>query len=207
MLMAYLGRDGDSRLQKAVCYIVQQDRSEGAWSNYPGGPVDISVSVKAYFALKLCGYDAEHPVLRRACHLIRAGGGAAECNSFTKFYLAILGQYPYDNCASVPPEMMFLPTWFPGNIYSMSSWTRTIVVPLSIFSAHRPRREVFEARGIRELFLEDPLTPSWPCTPSKSCLSWRNFFLGLDWAYKKWQRWGPQGLRKKAIDKATRWML
>src|SRR3954453_21479259 len=75
MLMAYLGRDGDSRLQKAAHYIVQQERPDGAWSNYPGGPVDISVSVKAYFALKLCGYDAEHPVLRRACHLIRAGGG------------------------------------------------------------------------------------------------------------------------------------
>ena len=66
MLMAYLGRDGDGRLQKAAHYIVQQERPEGAWSNYPGGPVDISVSVKAYFALKLCGYDAEHPVLCRA---------------------------------------------------------------------------------------------------------------------------------------------
>jgi squalene-hopene/tetraprenyl-beta-curcumene cyclase len=207
MLMAYLGRESDERVHKAGRYILAEQRPEGAWANYPGGPVDLSVSVKAYFALKLCGYPADHPDMARAARLIRDAGGAAGCNSFTKFYLAILGQYPYDNCASVPPEMMFLPTWFPGNIYSMSSWTRTIVVPLAIFSAHRPLREVPPERGIRELFIDDPMTPTWPCPPSKSWLSWTNFFLGVDWAFKKWQRWGPRWLRNKAIEKATRWML
>jgi squalene-hopene/tetraprenyl-beta-curcumene cyclase len=207
MLMAFLGRERDERVLKAARYILTQERPEGAWSNYPGGPVDVSVSVKAYFALKLCGYDVDHDVLRRAASLIRAAGGAERCNSFTKFYLALLGQYPYDNCASVPPEMMFLPTWLPGNIYSMSSWTRTIVVPLAIFSAHRPLRQVPAERGMRELFLEDPTAPAWPCPPSKSWFSWTNFFLGVDWAYKKWQRWGPKWVRRKAIERATRWML
>lgn len=207
MLMAFLGREGDGRVQKAARYILTQERSEGAWSNYPGGPVDVTVSVKAYFALKLCGYSADHPVLRRARERILEAGGAGRANSFTKFYLALLGQYSYDNCASVPPEMLFLPTWFPGNIYSMSSWTRTIVVPLAIFSAHRPLRAVPEERGIRELFLEDPMSPAWVCPPTRSWFSWTNFFLGVDWAFKKWQRWGPSWVRKKAIEKATRWMM
>lgn len=207
MLMAFLGRENDPRVHKAAHYILTQERAGGAWANYPGGPVDLTVSVKAYFALKLCGYDAEHPVLSRACRLIRAAGGAAQSNSFTKFYLALLGQYPYDNCAAVPPEMMFLPTWFPGNIYSMSSWTRTIVVPLAIFSAHRPLRQIPESQGIRELFLEDPATKTWVCPPTSKWFSWTNFFLGVDWACKKWQRWGPNWIRKKAIEKATRWMM
>ena len=80
-------------------------------------------------------------------------GGAAACNSFTKFYLALLGQFPYANCPSVPPEMMLLPRWSYFNLYAMSSWTRTIVVPLSIFSAHKPVRTLPPERGIAELFL------------------------------------------------------
>lgn len=207
MLMAFLGRENDPRVHKAARYILTQERPDGAWANYPGGPVDLTVSVKAYFALKLCGYSVDDPVLKRACGLIREAGGAAQANSFTKFYLALLGQYPYDNCAAVPPEMMFLPTWFPGNIYSMSSWTRTIVVPLAIFSAHRPLRRIPEAQGIRELFLQDPATPTWVCPPTKSWFSWTNFFLGVDWAFKKWQRYGPDFIRRKAIQKATRWMM
>ena len=207
LLMAFLGRESDERVQMAARYLLTQERPDGAWSCYPGGPVDVSVSVKAYFALKICGYETSHPVLRRACLRIREAGGAARCNSFTKFYLALLGQYPYDSCASVPPEMMFLPTWFPGNIYSMSSWTRTIVVPLAIFSAHRPLRQMPEALGVRELFLEDPMTPQWPCPPTKAWFSWTNFFLGVDWAFKKWQRWGPKWLRRRAIAKATHWMM
>src|SRR5882724_8718630 len=43
MLMAYLGQEGDTRVHKAARYILTQVRPDGAWSNYPGGPVDISV--------------------------------------------------------------------------------------------------------------------------------------------------------------------
>ena len=98
--------------------------------------------------------------MRRAREVIRSLGGAAGCNSFTKFYLALLGQFPYANCPAVPPEMMLLPRWFYFNIYAMSSWTRTIVVPLSIFSAYKPVRHLPEELGIAELFLDDRRTPA-----------------------------------------------
>src|ERR1700680_2381640 len=98
--MAVLGRDQDPRVKKAGRYILSQQRPDGAWSNYPGGPDDLSVSVKAYFALKVAGHAAELPYMRRAARAIRALGGAASCNSFTKFYLAFLGQFPYANCAT-----------------------------------------------------------------------------------------------------------
>src|SRR5262249_27711644 len=156
LLMTFLGRENDDRVRKAANYLLRQQATEGGWSNYPGGPSDISCSVKAYLALKITGHDADAPYMCRARDLIRARGGALACNSFTKFYLALLGQFPYANCASVPPEMMLLPRWFYCNIYAMSSWTRTIVVPLSIFSAHQPVRQLPEQLGIRELFLEPP---------------------------------------------------
>ncbi len=74
------------------------------------------------------------------------------CNSFTRFYLALLGQIDYDDCPSVPPEMMLVPSWLGFSLAAMSAWTRTIVVPLSIMSAYKPVRRLTPAQGIAELF-------------------------------------------------------
>jgi squalene-hopene/tetraprenyl-beta-curcumene cyclase len=205
LLMAFLGREGEERLRKAAEYILRQQSADGGWSNYPGGPFELSVSVKAYFALKLTGHDPEAPYMRLARALIRAHGGAARCNSFTKFYLGLLGQFPYANCASVPPELVLLPRWCYVNLYAMSSWTRTIVVPLSIFSACKPVRHVPADRGIAELFLLPPFTPLWPSQPTPRRLSWTNFFLGLDWLFKRVEPWlGP--IRRRALKRAAEWL-
>jgi squalene-hopene/tetraprenyl-beta-curcumene cyclase len=207
LLMAFLGREDESRVAKAANYLLEQQLPEGGWNNYPEGPVEVSVSVKAYFALKLAGHDADAPYMTRARDVIRSLGGAARCNSFTKFYLALLGQFPYRNCPAVPPEMMLLPRWAYVNIYAMSSWTRTIVVPLSIFYAHKPVRELPAAKGIAELFLEPADTPLWPHPPTKRWLTWTNLFLGLDKAIKWMEQWGPRWVRRRGMKKAARWML
>jgi squalene-hopene/tetraprenyl-beta-curcumene cyclase len=206
LLLAFLGHERDERVIKAARYLLQQQQTDGGWNNYPGGPAELSVSVKAYFALKLAGHDPEASYMRRARDLIRSLGGAAGCNSFTKFYLALLGQFPYENCASVPPEMMLLPRWAYVNIYAMSSWTRTIVVPLAIFSAHRPVRHLPKELGIRELFLEDPQARRWPHPPTRRWLTWPNFFLAVDHVYKAIEGLlGP--IRQLAVRRAERWML
>src|SRR5207253_6901820 len=180
LLMAFLGREEEEHVAKAARYLLTQQMPEGGWNNYPDGPADLSVSVKAYFALKIAGYDAELPAMRRAREVILGLGGAARCNSFTQFYLALLGQFPYANCPAVPPEMMLLPRWAYFNIYAMSAWTRTIVIPLSIFYAYKPSRQLPPALHIRELFLEAPETPQWPHPPTKRWFSWTNSFLVLD---------------------------
>lgn len=207
LLLAFLGRERDERVVKAARYVLEQQLADGGWNNYPGGPAELSVSVKAYFALKLAGHDAEAPYMRRAREVIRALGGAGNCNSFTKFYLALLGQFPYANCPSVPPEMMLLPRWCYFNIHAMSSWTRTIVIPLSIFYAHKPVRNLPPELGIAELFLEPPDTPLWPHPPTRRWLTWTNFFLAMDWLYKRFEgrRMGP--LRRLAVRRAADWML
>ena len=207
LLMAYLGREREARCVRMANYLLEQQQPGGGWSNYPDGPVELSGSVKAYFALKLTGHDPNAPHMRRARQVIRAHGGAERVNSFTKFYLALLGQFPYDHCASVPPEMMFLPTWSYFNIYAMSSWTRTIVIPLSIFSARKPMRPLPVERGIPELFIQSPTTACWPHPPSKRLLTWTNFFLGVDWLVKRYERWGPRRLREAAVERARAWMV
>src|SRR5260370_32460981 len=165
--MAFLGREHEEKVAKIANYLLSKQMTEGGWNNYPGGPADLSVSVKAYFALKLTGHNPQADYMVRAQELIRVLGGAARCNSFTKFYLALLGQFPYENCPAVPPEMMFLPRWAYFNIYAMSSWTRTIVIPLSIFFAHKPVRVLTPELGIAELFLEPQETRFWPHPPTR----------------------------------------
>jgi len=207
LLMAFLGRLKEDKVRKAANYILAQKRPDGGgWSNHPGGPVDVSVSVKAYFALKLAGHAADAPYMREARAAILALGGAVKCNSFTKFYLAALGQYPYESCASVPPEMVFLPTWAYINLYAMSSWTRTIIVPLSLFYAHKPIRKLEADQGIAELFIESPSKVHWPHPPTNRLFTWTNFFLAVDQTIKWFENWGPQYFRKKAVERATEWM-
>jgi squalene-hopene/tetraprenyl-beta-curcumene cyclase len=207
LLMAFLGREGSEVCARAARYILQHQLPHGGWSNYPDGPLELSVSVKAYFALKLTGHKPDAPYMVRAREAIRAGGGASAVNSFTRFYLALLGQFPYKSCPSVPVELVLLPRWFYINLYAMSSWTRTIVVPLSIFSACKPKRSLPPFLGIRELFLDDPDAKRWPAPPKKGVFSWTNFFLGLDWLYKKAERWGLLWpWRGWAMKKAAAWI-
>ncbi len=207
LLLAFLGREGEEKTTRIANYLLSQQLPEGGWNNYPEGPPDLSVSVKAYFALKLTGHDPQSDYMVRARELIRSLGGAARCNSFTKFYLALLGQFPYDNCPAVPPEMMFLPRWAYFNIYAMSSWTRTIVIPLSIFYAFKPVRDLSADKGIRELFLEPPEKRLWPHPPSRQPFTWTNFFLAVDYAIKKLGRYTPRWLRTRAVERAKTWML
>ncbi|MSU79006.1 MAG: squalene--hopene cyclase [Gemmataceae bacterium] len=207
LLMTFLDREGEERVRKASNYLLQQRRPDGGWANHPGGPVDINVSVKAYYALKLAGHSADEPYMCQACEEIRKAGGATKCNSYTKFYLAFLGQFPYENCAAVPPEMMFLPKWMYFNIYAMSAWTRTIIVPLSLFYAHKPIRRLPPELGIPELFLDDQFKKLWPCPPTKRLFTWTNFFLAGDQIIKWFEVWGPKFIREKAIELAKSWML
>jgi squalene-hopene/tetraprenyl-beta-curcumene cyclase len=206
LLLAFLGREREEQARKAAEYILRQQNADGGWSNHPGGPLEVSVSVKAYFALKLTGHDPNSLAMSRAREAIRAAGGAIRCNSFTRFYLALLGQFPYSACPTVPPEMVLLPRWFYFNLYAMSSWTRTIVVPLSIMSACKPIRRLDPEQGIAELFLQRTPRNTPPAARTRPWFSWSNFFLGVDLFLKRFERWGLAFVRRLALRRADRWM-
>lgn len=206
LLLAFLGKLTDPRIRLCANYLLRHQQPGGGWANYTDGPAEISVSVKAYLALKIAGHAADTPHMQRAAEVIRALGGAEATNSFTRFYLALLGQLPYAACASVPAEIILLPRWFYFNIYAMSAWSRTIFVPLSVVDAFKPVTPLPETMGVRELFLSPPETPRWPAKPTASPFSWTNFFLGVDWCFKTFERWGLTPLRKRAVRKAVNWM-
>ncbi len=211
LALAFLRREDTPLAQRAAAYLVRKQMPEGGWAKFPGGRLDISGSVKAYFALKLTGHDPAAEFMERARRAIRAQGGADAVNSFTRFYLALLGQISYEHCPAVPPEMVLLPKWFPVNPYAMSAWSRTIVVPLSIVAALEPVRFIEPQRGIHELFLGEP--DQWPplrCAGlpgGTGWLSWDHFFRLINRMLKFGQRSGLMPWRKRAIEAAKDWML
>jgi squalene-hopene/tetraprenyl-beta-curcumene cyclase len=202
--LAFLGRESDPICKDCARYLLDHQLPEGGWSIYPGGPAEISASVKAYFALKLVGYAADDPALARARRAILAQGGAHSCNSFTRFYLALLGQISYDDCPSVPPELTLIPSWLNFSLSAMSAWTRTIVVPLSIMSHFKPVRAIEPERGIAELFVPGPRSQS---RGGERRFSWSSFFLGVDRVLKWCDRRVPSSWRRRGVREAHRWML
>lgn len=210
LLDAFLGRHDRLLCHKLARRLLEQQTAAGGWSQYVGGEIDVSASVKAYFALKLVGHAPSSEPMARARAAILAAGGADRVNSFTRFYLAMLGQISYDHCPDVPPELVLLPRWFSVNLYRVSAWSRTIIVPLSIVSAKRPVRHVAAEHGIRELFLESP--DDWP---ELSCpgqgdqergFSWERFFRRVDRTYKWLSQRGLLPLKQRAIRAAEKWM-
>src|ERR1700757_1680464 len=153
LLHTLLGTGSPERFQKAANWILQHQNEDGGWSIYAGGPSNISASVKGYFGLKLAGYKAEHPALERARRKILELGGVTKVNTFTKIYLCFFGQYDYEAVPAIPPEIVLFPNWFWFNIYEISSWSRAILVPLSIAYAKKPFKKIPAEMGIDELFI------------------------------------------------------
>ena len=140
LLKWILGQEADPDLPRVANYLRRLQADDGGWGLYPGSPPDLSGSAKAYFALKLMGDSPDAPHMAKARALIRRLGGAEGCNTFSRFYFACLGQVSFDSCPSIPPEIVFLPRWAYFNLYNVSAWTRTMILPLGIVTTLRPVR-------------------------------------------------------------------
>ena len=199
MTMHFLGRTDERQVRKAVEYVRRKQLADGGWGIYPGGPAEVGASVKAYFVLKLIGDSPDAPHMQKARRTILELGGIEACNSFTRIYLAIFGQYPWSNCPAVPPEMILLPSWFYINIYEMSSWSRAILVPLSIIWAIRPTCPVPAHASIPELLSSDYRSPGRDF--------WSTFFYGIDRGLKLLEKFPIKPSRELALKRAKHWIL
>ena len=203
-----LGTGDRGKMERAVNEILRHQNRDGGWSLFPGGPSNVNYGVKSYLALKLMGHAADDPAMVKARENVLALGGVIECNTFTKIYLCSLGQYDYDAVPAIPPEIILFPNWFYFNIYEISSWSRSILVPLSIIYAKKPFKKIPVEQGIDELFLggreNSDLRLRWD---SKNPFSWRNFFIFTDRVAHLAERVHIRPLRKKALKKAEKWML
>jgi squalene-hopene/tetraprenyl-beta-curcumene cyclase len=204
-----LYQTGDpGRIKRAAAEILRRQNADGSWSLYPGGPGNISLAVKCYFACKLVGFAADDPRLDRCRRWILEHGGVVECNTFTKIYLCSLGQYDYDAVPAVPPEIVLFPKWFYFNIYEISSWSRGILVPLAIIYAKRPFRRLPPEQSIDELFVGGRAGAHLRLRLNrKKPICWRNFFLVLDRITHLCEGVHIRPLRQLALRKAEAWLL
>src|SRR5215472_15743127 len=188
-------------INKAVCSILERQLPDGGFNIYVKGPSEISASVKAYTALKLAGVNPEHSSMRKLRERILALGGIQAANSYVKVNLSLFDLYPRQHCPSIPPEVVLLPFDF---VYQMSSWTRAIVVSLSLIHAANPRRPVPAGFHLSELWLPG-VDPGFR---RDSCLfSWRNTFLAIDRFLKWWESQGLKSVRRKAVERCKDWMI
>jgi squalene-hopene/tetraprenyl-beta-curcumene cyclase len=207
LLHTLLGTGSQERFDKAARYILKHQNEDGGWSIYAGGPSNVSASVKAYFGLKLAGFTEDHPALARARKKILDLGGVTEVNTFTKIYLCFFGQYDYDAVPAIPPEIVLFPNWFWFNIYEISSWSRAILVPLSICYAKKPFKKSSDEMGVEELFVGGRDKSRMHLHWAEKLISWRNFFLFLDRLTHWFERVHIRPLRSLALRRAEKWML
>ncbi|MGA9069475.1 MAG: squalene--hopene cyclase [Terracidiphilus sp.] len=207
-LHAQLESGDPGRLQRAFTEMMRYQNDDGSWSIYPGGPGNISLSVKCYSSAKLMGVSADDPRLAKCREWVLAHGGVVATNTFTKMYLCGIGEYDYDAVPAIPPEIVLFPKWFYFNIYEISSWSRSILVPLAIIYAKKPYKKISPEQGIDELFVggraNANLRLHWDF---KHLLSWRNFFIALDRIMHLAEAVHLRPVRTLALKKAEKWLL
>jgi squalene-hopene/tetraprenyl-beta-curcumene cyclase len=202
LLEHYLGRIEPELEQRIARYIRAAQGDHGGWPLFYGGTLDVSCSVKAYFALKAAGDPLDAPHMARARAAILGRGGARRCNVFTRITLALFGELPWRAVPVMPVEIMLLPAWSPFHIAKVSYWSRTVLVPLLGLMAIKPRARNPKGVRIGELFVEPPETVrDWITGQTTSPLS-RGFEL-LDRVLRIGEPYFPANARRRAIDRAV----
>jgi squalene-hopene/tetraprenyl-beta-curcumene cyclase len=213
MLRQFLGIAAEDDTAAAARWIRSKQRDDGTWANFYGGPGDLSTTIEAYVALRLAGDTPDLPHMRTAAHWIVERGGIEASRVFTRIWLALLGQWSWDALPVIPPELIYLPAWFPLNIYDWGCWARQTIVPLAIVGALKPSRPL--------PFSLDELRTG--VTPAKDRDPWSVFFNGLDKALHVYEkaafrvagpsatgRWGKgpaAAVRRAALRRCAEWVI
>jgi squalene-hopene/tetraprenyl-beta-curcumene cyclase len=207
LLRHFLGEPDDLELERKIgVYLRRIQGDHGGWPLYHGGALDISATVKAYFALKMIGDDMNAPHMARAREAILARGGAAAANVFTRIQLALYGEVSWFEIPNMPAELVLMPGWFPVSLARMSYWSRTVIVPLLVLMNLRPQARNPRGVHVRELFK--------PAAKSKRVsnaddpkMLWTMGFNAVDAVLKATEWLWPKSLRKKAITACVDWVV
>ncbi len=215
MLCHYLDRIDTAIEQKLTDSILRYQNGDGGWPLFFGGSFDISATVKAYLALKLAGLSVDSDPMRKARKIIRHHGGAAKANVFTRIALSLYGFLPWRSVPMMPVEIMLLSRRFPFHLDKVSYWSRTVIVPLLILQALKPRARNPKKVTIDELFIDPPMAmrtgqfirrrPDMDMKKKWIEKRQEGFFIGVNhvlafcerWIFSRrwWQPWRRRALR------------
>ncbi len=216
LLREFLGLHDDAVIAAAGRWIRSQQRADGTWANFYDGPADLSTTVEAYVALRLAGDRPDAAHLARAQDWIRAQGGVEATRVFTRIWLALSGLWSWDDLPVIPPELIYLPSWFPLNIYDWGCWARQTIVALAVVQSFRPSRPIGlsieelktggphgRVPGPRRTLDARPLPG--PQAPQPAADPWSVAFSALD---KGLHRYRPvKSVRRAALRRCAEWMI
>ena len=199
LLREFLGvrRQGES--ERSAAWIRSQQRADGTWANFHGGPGDLSSTIEAYWALRLAGDSAQDEHMRAAARFVCAQGGLQQARVFTHVWLALFGLWPWERIPALPPEIVFLPAWVPLNIYDFACWARQTIVALSVVIAKRPIHAL--PFDLRELHGSEPWSRPEPVSRTGRWLT------RLDGVLRAYERRPLKPLRRLALARAERWIV
>jgi squalene-hopene/tetraprenyl-beta-curcumene cyclase len=205
LLREFLGIADAGLTAAAGRWIASQQRDDGTWANFFGGPGDLSTTVEAYVALRLAGHPPEAAHMARAAGWIRGRGGIAATRVFTRIWLALFGEWSWDDLPVMPPEMIYFPAWFPLNVYDFACWARQTIVPLTVVGSLRPVRAL--PFGLDELRVEGV-----PPAAKARRTGWSAAFTSLDKALHRYERHGPRtrpagAVRTAALRRCAEWII
>jgi len=219
LLREFLGVADDAAIAAAARWIRSQQRDDGTWANFYGGPGDLSTTVEAYLALRLAGDEPDAPHMKQACAWILDQGGVEATRVFTRIWLALSGLWSWDDLPVIPPELIYLPSWFPLNIYDWGCWARQTIVALAVVQSFRPSRplpftidELSASRGDapprppRSWGDPSPQTPLGGAqAPRPSPDPWAKVFAALD---KVLHLYRPvKSVRRAALRRCAEWII
>jgi len=215
LLREFLGLHDDETIAAAARWIRHQQRDDGTWANFYGGPADLSTTVEAYLALRLAGDPVDAPHMATARSWILGQGGVEATRVFTRIWLALSGLWSWDDLPVIPAELIYLPSWFPLNIYDWGCWARQTIVALAVVQSFRPSRPIGisidelktggphgRAPGPRRSFDARPLPNP---NPRPSADPWSYIFSALD---KTLHLYRPvKSIRRAALRRCSEWII
>jgi squalene-hopene/tetraprenyl-beta-curcumene cyclase len=212
LFLWFVGLDDHPLCPRLAQSLLDTQREDGAWEIYHAAPNgDINTTVEAYAALRVSGYGADHPALLKAQNWIEAKGGLRNVRVFTRYWLALIGEWPWEKTPNLPPEVIWLPLWFPFNIYHFAQWARATLVPLAVLSARRPSRPLPPERRLDALFPGGREKFDYDLPPKKNAGGWDLFFRKTDKVLHALQAFGHKhGLtlwRGAAVRHVLEWVI
>ena len=199
LLREFLGVRRADETERSAAWIRSQQRDDGTWANFHGGPGELSTTIEAYWALRLAGDAPDAPHMEAAASFVRAQGGLQRARVFTHVWLALFGLWSWDEVPALPPEIVLLPSWVPLNIYDFACWARQTIVALSLVKAQRPVRPL--PIGLDELHGPQAWTP-------RAASSRRGRWLTrLDRAVRAYEHRPVGVLRRLSLARAERWIV
>lgn len=204
--MYILGIGNDPKYPEVVRTIINEQRTDGSWEVYNNAPAgEISATVECYAALKIAGYTADSPELTKAREWILSHGGLSKVRVFTKMWLAMIGEWPWDATPDLPPEIILLPNWFPINLYKFASWGRATIAALCLVSAKRPVKRLPPEKCLDELFPNGRRAQDYSMPKARTSLG--KFFTFADKALKLYWHHPVKPLRDLCVKLCAEWII